>query len=420
MKKLIFLVCLLFPHLASADSYYYNAARKALSPIVLNQSKEIESWIFKPTNTTLLSNPRINEILAKNQSALLWLRKAAQENNPGNLFGKKLPSWTPQSLLPNYGDYINLFRLDILDAKMNLGRGHFDVAEKDLIAAEEMMIQFSDEKYPPSILPLLVAQNGFGLSYNLLLNSFQVDPHPRYLNRSLALLNQLKNSQDCRKIFSRVTFQAKTSAHQLNAQAVGKNPFLNESGSFKAFYSKADADLDVLKNLSTQSCMNNNPGAVSVFLSQRPDISMEEAKLKALSQSKINRQKALQDYVILEAIKKTDAVSGRVFPGLITKYHVFLSGVNVLRVGLALELYRRKHGRLPRKLSQLVPVYLPVVPADSFNGFKPLIYLVKGKHFTVYSFGPWRKNVWGAVAFDWKSFLNSGSPKEPGNIVFHG
>ena len=43
----------------------------------------------------------------------------------------------------------------------------------------------------------------------------------------------------------------------------------------------------------------------------------------------------------------------------------------VVRTGLAVELFRRKYGRLPQKLDELVPEFLPAVPVSPFTG-KPL------------------------------------------------
>jgi hypothetical protein len=53
---------------------------------------------------------------------------------------------------------------------------------------------------------------------------------------------------------------------------------------------------------------------------------------------------------------------------------------------IAIERYRRKNGRLPAKLEQLVPEFLSAVPADPFDG-KPLRYVVRENGVTVYSIG---------------------------------
>lgn len=56
----------------------------------------------------------------------------------------------------------------------------------------------------------------------------------------------------------------------------------------------------------------------------------------------------------------------------------------------AIYWYRRKTGRFPHSLRELVPRYLPSIPEDPFNYDKPLIYRLnsKGESFLLYSVGP--------------------------------
>ena len=54
---------------------------------------------------------------------------------------------------------------------------------------------------------------------------------------------------------------------------------------------------------------------------------------------------------------------------------------------IACERYRGKHGKLPQSLDELVPEFLPEVPADPFDG-EPLRYLVAEDGYLVYSVGP--------------------------------
>jgi hypothetical protein len=51
---------------------------------------------------------------------------------------------------------------------------------------------------------------------------------------------------------------------------------------------------------------------------------------------------------------------------------------------IAAELYRREHGKWPKKLDQLVPKFLPEVPQDPFNG-QSLRYLRKDGKLMIYS-----------------------------------
>ena len=54
--------------------------------------------------------------------------------------------------------------------------------------------------------------------------------------------------------------------------------------------------------------------------------------------------------------------------------------------GLALELYKRRHGRYPETLDELTPDLLPAVPADRITG-KPVRYRLVGGRPLVYSVG---------------------------------
>jgi len=54
---------------------------------------------------------------------------------------------------------------------------------------------------------------------------------------------------------------------------------------------------------------------------------------------------------------------------------------------IACERYRRRHGKLPQSLEELVPEFLPKVPSDPFDG-EPLRYAVTGDGYLVYSVGP--------------------------------
>lgn len=68
----------------------------------------------------------------------------------------------------------------------------------------------------------------------------------------------------------------------------------------------------------------------------------------------------------------------------------------VADAAIALELYRREHGRLPGDLSQLEPKYLPCMPQDPFNG-QPLRYVVEEDGYLLYSVGANRVDDGGVL-----------------------
>ena len=51
---------------------------------------------------------------------------------------------------------------------------------------------------------------------------------------------------------------------------------------------------------------------------------------------------------------------------------------------IGVELFRRATSRLPRKLDELVPTFLPAVPLDPFDR-QPLRYQVRNDHVVIYS-----------------------------------
>jgi hypothetical protein len=65
-----------------------------------------------------------------------------------------------------------------------------------------------------------------------------------------------------------------------------------------------------------------------------------------------------------------------------------------VKVGIALELYRREHRAYPENLSALVPRFLPAVPADRITG-EPVRYRLADGQPVVYSIGGDRKDDGG-------------------------
>jgi hypothetical protein len=68
-----------------------------------------------------------------------------------------------------------------------------------------------------------------------------------------------------------------------------------------------------------------------------------------------------------------------------------------LLVGIALEVFRREHGKYPESLSDLVPQLLPEVPADRITG-EPVRFRIVNSQPVVYSVGADRKDDGGRPA----------------------
>jgi hypothetical protein len=87
-----------------------------------------------------------------------------------------------------------------------------------------------------------------------------------------------------------------------------------------------------------------------------------------------------------------------------------------LRLGLAAERYRLRNGRLPARLDELTPDFIPVIPSDPFDG-KPMKMKRVDRGLIVYSIGLDRVDNGGTPVARSKTLL--GEPgKRTGDIVF--
>ena len=64
-----------------------------------------------------------------------------------------------------------------------------------------------------------------------------------------------------------------------------------------------------------------------------------------------------------------------------------LARLETCRAGIAVKLYRQKHGNYPEDLGKLVPEFLARPPQDPFTG-KSLLYRTSDQGFVLYSVGP--------------------------------
>jgi hypothetical protein len=76
--------------------------------------------------------------------------------------------------------------------------------------------------------------------------------------------------------------------------------------------------------------------------------------------------------------------------------------LRLLRLELALQEYRQRHGRFPPTLAQLSPEVMEAMPLDPFTE-KPLVYRPRGRGYVLYSVGP-------------DGVDNGGTPISPGSM----
>lgn len=97
----------------------------------------------------------------------------------------------------------------------------------------------------------------------------------------------------------------------------------------------------------------------------------------------------------------------------IVTHYTSISNLNVLTTVIAVKLYELKNSKLPDSLNELVPAYLPELPKDPFDDFKPLKYEKRDdKKWVIYSFGPDKKDNHASIRY------NKASDDKTGDIVF--
>jgi len=130
--------------------------------------------------------------------------------------------------------------------------------------------------------------------------------------------------------------------------------------------------------------MDLNDAMIHVPL-READLSAPYDRWRALSDSPLSRMR----YALLATLTPTLQRSAQIAEQT-------LGERDGLLVGLALELYHRRHQRYPDTLAQLTPGLLPAVPADRITG-EPLKYRLVDAKPLVYSVGVDRIDDWGRL-----------------------
>ena len=98
------------------------------------------------------------------------------------------------------------------------------------------------------------------------------------------------------------------------------------------------------------------------------------------------RQTLLDKRFIISKLLLSPDDKPTAYRAAIIKEATSLAQIRAARVALAIERFRLAHGKLPEKLDELIPQFLPAVPADPFDG-QPLRYHRLEKGCVIYSIG---------------------------------
>jgi hypothetical protein len=97
----------------------------------------------------------------------------------------------------------------------------------------------------------------------------------------------------------------------------------------------------------------------------------------------------IQEQIFRECARHHYILSGLLLPALgssVIKEAKGLAQICTAQTALAIERFRLANGKLPEKLDELIPQFLPAVPQDPFDG-QPLRYHRLEKGYVIYSIG---------------------------------
>lgn len=152
--RFILAACLLARTAAAATPY--DAAGAAIKSLGPAQIKEVEAFLARPSSAGLDSDARAAALVEDNAAALDAFRAAAEARSDGYVFGPRPERLDASTPIPQFFATYGLFRLVLLDARINLARRRRAPVERDLRAAAGFMVQLSEQKFGAMISALVL------------------------------------------------------------------------------------------------------------------------------------------------------------------------------------------------------------------------------------------------------------------------
>ncbi|MDD4954987.1 MAG: hypothetical protein PHP17_02985 [Candidatus Omnitrophica bacterium] len=359
-------------------------------------------------------NQEMENVLSDNKEAIELFKRATMQRNDGFIFGKKPAALNAATELPKYLDALKLFKLLLLEARRHESKKQYSEAVSDYLAALRFMQHVSQQRFgimmaniinvinTNTIYPCLrdaVKNNGFSRQqYQLLLDGLlsisrkqdfleaAFNEEREFGRGTLRMIEpEAKKGATFEQLFS---FGPKSSVNH-KKYAARLNRML-DAEFFGEFYKQIDVKSeDIFDNLIVAARNNRPEPCEKKFADFRASLgsveALEDSLLSAMGNSADSKESKLKIADIEAKIFLSVGIPQ--FTKIITRYHVFYNKFNTLTVAFAVKLYQMDNKVLPENLNQLVPKYLTIIPADTFNDFKPLAYAEEGNYFSISSKG---------------------------------
>jgi len=365
-------------------------------------------------------NEDLMEILTKNREAINLFKKATKLSNCNFMFGKSMKP-TIEAPILSYWNELDLAKLILVEARFYEKKGRLNLALDNYLSVLRFANHLGQQKF--SILISKVTET--------IVQKLLYIPLTQYINRrdinikdlgilldNLLFLNRNKTGLENAFIEER-EWMRDMRRKLLERARQQKDQYSNED-----IFQKIHLELTRLGDKFCEylivSCKENRPEMYKEKIDQFRNELKEEIKSLGLTWEEIVRLLEKGMNRLLEKIKSPSLTAKILFSiyigespaKIITSYYVSLAELNILITATAVKLYKLKTGKIPDSLKDLVPTYLPNLPQDPFNEFRPLQYRHKDDKWIIYSFGPDKQDNQGSSKYD------EANVEEKGDIIF--
>ena len=269
-----------------------------------------------------------------------------------------------EMLLPHAQNLRSGVRLLTLEAHVRAHRGDPHGAAESILTMFSLADSLENE---PVLISQLVRFGNRSLGYGL---THELLPHVDFSDEDLHSLQLAVRAVDCREAIHRAL---------IGERVIGIHIFRNPSGEGVSSIQGALTGLIVggSQDLSLYlSLVTRMIDAIERSWAEARDAEIEvDTKVKEVAASKLGSMRHIMTMLFLPALSQVSRSGAR-----------GEAKQNGTDIAIAIERFRRKHGRLPENLDALVPDFLEKVPLDPFDD-RPMRFKSADGVILIYSVG---------------------------------
>lgn len=335
----------------------------------------------------------VEAILKENQKAMEIFKKAADVKYCDFTFGKPIKK-TPVTPMPFPPNIFRLVKLVLLEARLYEKRDKWDLALDDYIIMLKCQQHFNH-------------QENFVLISNMMaiyIQDLGYSALSQYISREGLTAWQCKKVLDALVRFKRNRLgieRAFAEEKEMMGNIIQNSSEEEEQQGFlKSISEEFSKYIEEFFGYAAAAYKDNNQSILEEYKEKANGV--KEEVRKAIEASNLDWDSLkddiykgqlsgkVSDPVLAGKILATVLIMEKMpemYGRIIINSYSSLSKFNVLIAAAAVRSYEIKNGKIPEALEQLVPEYIPELPLDPFNEFKPIRYERRADGWSVYGVG---------------------------------